>query len=69
MNWKHVTLVVSALVLVVVLYVLPTPNSKYRSVEYNTAKTDVSSNTSISEKIATALNIIQGGGAPMEGIQ
>ena len=69
MNWKHVTIVVSALVLVVVLYILPTPNSKYRTVDYNTAKADVSNNASVSEKITAALNIIQGGGAPMEGIQ
>ncbi|MEY5042333.1 MAG: hypothetical protein RLZZ414_1897 [Bacteroidota bacterium] len=69
MNWKHVTIIVFALALVVVLYILPTPNSKYRTVEYNSNKETVSGNTSVSEKITSALKIIQGGGAPMEGIQ
>lgn len=69
MNWKHVTIIVSAFLLVLVLYILPTPNSKYRTVDYSSGKVDVPATSSVEEKISTALKIIQGGGAPMEGIQ
>lgn len=66
MGWKQVILIVSALLTIVLLYILPTPNSKYRNIEI---KSEVSENLSNPEKLKKGLEIIKGGGAPMEGIK
>ena len=68
MGWKQVILVVSALLTVVLLYILPTPNADYRTIELE-EKSAIESNLSNEEKIEKALKIMQGdGGTPMEGI-
>ncbi len=66
MSWKQVIVIVSALATVVLLYILPTPNSNFRNIEI---KKEESKALTSEEKIAKALEIIQGGGAPMEGIK
>ncbi len=66
MGWKQVILIVSALFTIVLLYLLPTPNSKYRNIEI---KSGVAENLTNEEKLKKGLEIIKGGGAPMEGIK
>jgi len=66
MSWKKVIIIISAILTVVLLYLLPTPNTQFREVTIE-SKTD-NSNLSMEEKTKKALDIIQGGGAPMEGI-
>ena len=66
MSWKQVIVIVSALATIVLLYILPTPNSNFRNIEI---KKEESKTLTSEEKIAKALEIIQGGGAPMEGIK
>jgi predicted Zn-dependent protease len=67
MGWKQVILVVSALATVVLLYMLPTPNADYRTIELK-KEVETEPNLTSAQKIKKALDIIQGGGAPMEGI-
>ena len=68
MGWKQIILIVSALSAVVLLYILPTPNANYRTIELE-PKSEVDANLSNKEKIEKALKIMQGGGGtPMEGI-
>jgi tetratricopeptide (TPR) repeat protein len=68
MGWKQIILIVSAMSTVVLLYILPTPNASYRTIELE-PKSEVDSNLSNKEKIEKALKIMQGGGGtPMEGI-
>lgn len=69
LDWKKVVLILGAMICVVLLYILPTPNSKYREVTINTGAAAESSAGTPEEKVAKALEIIQGGGAPMQGIQ
>jgi cytochrome c-type biogenesis protein CcmH/NrfG len=69
LDWKKVVLILGAMICVVVLYLLPTPNSKFREVTINTGAAAESSTSTPEEKVAKALEIIQGGGAPMQGIQ
>jgi tetratricopeptide (TPR) repeat protein len=66
MGWKQVIVIVSALLTIVLLYILPTPNSKYRSIEI---KSEVSEKLSNPEKLKKGLEIIKNGGPPMEGIK
>ena len=70
MSWKHVIVIVAALATVVVLYILPTPNANYRNIEleHNAQHSTESASLNNEEKLAKALKIIQGGGAPMQGI-
>lgn len=67
MGWKQVVVIISALLTIVLLYILPTPNAKYRNIEIKSGTE--ASNLSSEEKLKKALEIIQGGGAPMEGIK
>jgi tetratricopeptide (TPR) repeat protein len=67
MGWKQVVVIVSALLTIVLLYILPTPNSKYRSIDIKSSA-EVE-NLSNPEKLKKGLEIIKGGGAPMEGIK
>ncbi|MFT6715458.1 MAG: tetratricopeptide (TPR) repeat protein [Saprospiraceae bacterium] len=69
MGWKQVILIVSALSAVVLLYILPTPNANYRTIELE-KKSEEGASLSNEEKIEKALKIMQGdgGGTPMEGI-
>jgi tetratricopeptide (TPR) repeat protein len=67
MGWKQVILIVSALSTVVLLYILPTPNADYRTIELK-QESSTNENLTSEQKIEKALKIIQGGGAPMQGI-
>lgn len=67
MGWKQIILVVSALLTVVLLYILPTPNANYRIIEPE-EKSAQENNLTSEEKIEKALGIIEKGGAPMQGI-
>lgn len=68
MGWKHVIVIVAALATVVLLYILPTPNAQFRTVEIASPEASSTNKLSNSEKIDKALKMIQGGGAPMQGI-
>lgn len=68
MGWKHVIVIVAALATVVLLYILPTPNTQFRTVEITAPAASSNKELSSSEKIDEALKLIQGGGAPMQGI-
>ncbi|MFT6746373.1 MAG: tetratricopeptide (TPR) repeat protein [Glaciecola sp.] len=68
MGWKQVILIVGALSTVVLLYILPTPNADFRTIELK-EESPSESNLSNEEKIEKALKIMQGeSGTPMEGI-
>lgn len=69
LDWKKVVLILGAMLCVVLLYILPTPNTKYREVTVQTGGNNEKSAGTPEEKVTKALEIIQGGGAPMEGIQ
>lgn len=70
MGWKQVIVIVSSLLTLVLLYILPTPNANFRTIEQTKHVQQPADNSKLSnkEKIEKALKIIQGGGAPMEGI-
>jgi len=67
MSWKKVIIITIAILSVVLLYLLPTPNTQYREVTIESKVENA--NLSVEEKTKKALEIIQGGGAPMEGIK
>lgn len=68
LSWKQVTIIISSMLCVVIIYLLPTPNNQKRliQVEKNSI-TDNSSNTNIS--LQEALKLVQSSDQQMQGIQ